>query len=102
MPPPRRLSFAPLADDDLYEIARYTTERWGDEQTRKYVETIHAELGRLIEFPMAGRSIARLHPPVRVLVIGNYVAAYRTTETEIRILRIVHERRVTERLLRSL
>jgi toxin ParE1/3/4 len=102
MPSPLSLSFAPSAERDIDAIAEYTFERWGGDQSRDYLATIHVELENLSRFPKTGKLVVRLKPPTRVLVMGSHVAVYRVFETEVRILRVLHERQVTRQMLESI
>ena len=102
MPSPLSLSIAPAAQRDIDAIAEYTFERWGDDQSRRYIASIHDELEHLSRFPNAGKPVMRLKPPTRALVIGSHVAVYRVSETEVRILRVLHGRQVTRQMLESI
>ncbi len=102
IPEPLRLSFAPMAEVDLEDIVRYSDRQWGEDQTIKYTSAMFDEAARLTHFPLTGRMLEGLDEETRALPVGSHVLIYRVTSIEIRILRILHERRITRLLLKSL
>ncbi len=102
MPPLRSLSFSPLADADLVEITAYTTDRWGEDQTLRYMSSMLKDAERLIAFPLLGGLLVGPKQPTRALQVGRHVLIYRVTDANIYVLRIIHARKITRLLLTSI
>ncbi len=99
---PLDLSFTPLARMDIKEIAQYTSELWGEEQADRYSGDLFREAERLTRLPHVGGVLEGPREPTRALPVGRHVLIYRVLTSEILILRVIHERRITRMLIRAL
>ena len=99
---PLDLTFTPLARMDIKEIVQYTNELWGEEQADRYSGELFKEAERLTRVPNVGRLLEGPREPTRALPVGRHVLIYRVLTSEILILRIIHERRITRMLIRAL
>ena len=88
----RNLRFTPEARSDLREILRYTQRAWGLNQRTKYSSNMNIAIGHLIEFPELGHVRMTATSEVRVHELKEHVIVYRFTETEVVILRLMHQR----------
>lgn len=77
---------------DLDGIARYTTLRWGEEQARKYLAAIRADIDCLASFPPRHPSDRGKHSNIHKMPSGHHLVFYRVTDDRVEILRVFHER----------
>jgi len=89
------LRLAPAARRDLDEIWLYVAHESGSEDAAtRVVEHIVEKFAMFVRFPFIGRDIgAEMHPDVRTFPADRYVIFYRPTESEIRVLRVIHAAR---------
>lgn len=88
----RELVLRPEARTDLVAIWRYTTERWGPHQARRYILALHEDLHVLAENPDLGRSYEHVRSGYRVYPSGKHLIFYRLAPEEVDVVRILHER----------
>ena len=77
---------------DLLEIGRYTRERWGDEQRRRYLTQLDSCFKRLAKDPRSGRACDEIRPGYWRHRQGRHVVFYEVTGKMVVIVRILHER----------
>ncbi|ACM26224.1 type II toxin-antitoxin system RelE/ParE family toxin [Agrobacterium rhizogenes] len=86
-----RYVLSPLAEADLEEIWRYTAENWSVKQA----ETYHAGILDAFEGLASGLKVGR-YADIREgyfkYVVGSHVIYYRQQDTEIAVIRILHQR----------
>lgn len=86
-----RYGLSPLAEADLEAIWRYTVENWSVKQA----ETYHADILDAFEGLASGLKLGR-HADVREgyfkYAVGSHMIYYRQLDTEIAIIRILHQR----------
>lgn len=87
-----QLVVRPRALRDLAKIWYYTAENWGVDQANAYVGSINAEIERMLAFPLLGSRVVGLPNDYRKIRAGSHRAIYRCTDTELIVVRIVHER----------
>lgn len=91
-----RLRVSRKARADLLTIGRYTRERWGREQSNKYLTQLDASLRSLASTRTLGREYAPL-PPYWRLETGSHVVFFRRTpEGDLFVVRILHKRMLPE------
>ena len=78
------------AADDLAEIEDYTARQWGDEQAGRYVNALFDAFAALAANPDMGRRRADVPPPYRILSVGSHLIIYRTVESRVEVLNILH------------
>ena len=88
----RTLSLTTPARRDLRSIRRYSIETWGREQTETYISLLLSTAESLCEFPERGWLVSGESTNVHRVMIGRHVIYYRILESEIEIIRILHER----------
>lgn len=81
------------AEADLRDIIRYTRERWGDDQTRRYV----AKLTRGIEAVAAGKGaykdVSALYPGLRMVRCEHhYIFCLPRDDAPALVVALFHER----------
>src|SRR5690349_1903173 len=79
-----------LAVADLREIYVQTVERWGEEQADRYEEQILAAINHLRRYPDMDRCDRRAYRDIRSFSLEHHTVYYRTDETNIYIMRVVH------------
>ena len=79
------------ARTDLAEILLYTTDKWGDEQARRYLALLLDGLDLLAQKPGIGRPCGELSPRLRRFEQGKHVIFYRPDRTRILVARILHQ-----------
>ena len=87
--PGYRLS--PLARTDLEDIWRYTFKNWSLEQADRYHGTIMTAIRALADGSVSG-SRADVREGYFKLSAGSHILFYRIAETDLEIMRILHQR----------
>lgn len=77
---------------DIEQITNYTKIEWGEAQAKRYIEGLRKQIDFAAEFPGAGSEAMGLPPEYRKVRSGSHRAIYRITDTELIVLRIIHER----------
>jgi toxin ParE1/3/4 len=90
--PTHRVRFTSLARADLRIIRRHSLKNWGQRQATEYMDSILGAAESLGNFPERGSISNPDNPTVRRVITARHVIYYRVLETEIEILRILHER----------
>lgn len=85
----KRLSFAPLARDDLEAIGLYIAEE-SPERALTFVAELKDVARQAAERPRSFPSREDLAPELRKIVHGRYLIFFRKLADEVRIERIVH------------
>jgi len=80
-----------LARLDLIDIADYTLDTWGVDQTLRYLDGLEACFNRLAETPRIGRQCDRIRPGYRRFEHERHVILYRPDTHGIFIGRILHQ-----------
>jgi toxin ParE1/3/4 len=85
------------AEADLLEIARYTLQRWGEDQTIRYIDDLEACCLQLAGNPDLGRPCDEIRPGLRRIERGRHVVFYRPDAGGVLVSRILHRRMLPER-----
>lgn len=92
----RRPSLSPEAAADLEEIRHYTAERFGEDQARRYLNSLREAFEQLASHPDSGRAIA-VGSEIRCwLHRGHYRVLYRERGDRLEIGRVIHAAREQE------
>lgn len=83
---------SPQAEADLLQIASYTKATWGDTQAKRYLMDIRARIQFALAYPNAGSSAYGLPDKYRKITAGSHRIIYRTTTTQLIVIRVVHGR----------
>jgi toxin ParE1/3/4 len=89
----RKIVLAPRASDDLDDLLLYTEQEWGKRQSDAYLRALWTGMRRLADHPGLGRERDRQYPGIRGFLVEHHIVIYQTTDTELRVARILHERR---------
>lgn len=76
----------------LEQISDQTIAEWGEVQAKAYVQNIRRQIAMAAEFPGIGSSAHGLSPDYRKVRAGVHRVIYRHSETELIVVRIIHER----------
>ncbi|HWA94503.1 MAG TPA: type II toxin-antitoxin system RelE/ParE family toxin [Terracidiphilus sp.] len=81
-----------LARTDLFEIADYTVDTWGEAQALRYLSKIEEALDLLAKNPSTGRRCDSIRRAYRRHEVGEHVLFYLVRKEEVFISRILHGR----------
>lgn len=87
-----KIVLRPRAATDILAIAQYSKAEHGEAQAKAYIEDIRRQIAFAADFPGIGSEAFGLPPTYRKVRSGFHRAIYRCTETELIIVRILHER----------
>ncbi len=87
---PKKLVLTGPASSDINAILDYLAREAGVETALRFADKIDAELAKLAFVGHAGVSREWLSPGLRLTIIGSYVVYFRVTESETRIVRVLH------------
>jgi toxin ParE1/3/4 len=85
-------SLSRKAAADFRAIARDSLEKWGEERTELYLQSLFATARRLAAFPALGRDASYIHPGLLRMTSTSHVIFCQQREGGILIIRILHER----------
>jgi toxin ParE1/3/4 len=88
----RRLVVAAAARADLAEIARFTEERWGPTQRRRYISLLEGALQRLRANPHLGRKRPEIRTGYYTALAGRHIVFYQFSDEACEIVRVLHDR----------
>ncbi|MFT4926409.1 MAG: toxin ParE1/3/4 [Phenylobacterium sp.] len=80
------------ARQDLKDILRYSIGEHGWERAERYYDSLTNGIESLCKNPELGFSRADIKPDYRQLPIEKHHVFYKVTSTQIRVVRILHER----------
>lgn len=90
--------FSRKAESDLLDIARYTLDRWGEDQAIRYLNNLEACCEQLARNPDLGRTCDDILPGLRRMEHGRNVLFYRQEKSgRVLISRILHQRMLPKR-----
>lgn len=96
-----RVSIRPRARADIEEIGRFTEERWGRDQRRRYLDEPDRRIMWVAAHPMLGRPRDAIAPGLLSARAGSHVIYYRATADTLVIVRVLHGRADPARAFRS-
>jgi toxin ParE1/3/4 len=85
------LAYSDLAEYDLISIWLYTSDEWSFAQADTYLNQINSGIGHLIPNPMLGKDRNDLRNGYRSIQIKYHIVFYKITNSQIQIIRILHE-----------
>jgi len=77
------------AERDLVNIAKYTIQNFGEQQSIKYKTELQDCIIRLVKNPKLGRSAAQFHPNLRRYNFKAHSVFYEVTDYGIFIVRVL-------------
>lgn len=84
-----RLVFARTAKTDLRQIADYIAEQSPD-RAESFIEELREKSAKIVYQPYAYPPRDDLAPDLREAIHKSYLILFRTTDTQVEIVRIVH------------
>jgi len=85
------------AQDDFEALRLYSQQEWGEEQEAIYSAAILQALGIIGENPAIGRPRREIANDLRAYVVRQHIIYYRTAESAVIVVRILHVRRDVRR-----
>lgn len=85
----RKLRYHSLAQRDFVNAAAWSQAQWGAAMTRRYLDTIEAQIQRIVENPMHGSDAELPRPGLRKITAGRHTIFYMADEHEVQIVRIM-------------
>jgi toxin ParE1/3/4 len=98
--PTHQLIIAPAAKADLKDIYQYGLRQWGKAQSDSYPETLKGKFWSLTEQPLMGTERLELLAGIRSLPTEGPILFYRSTASNVEIIRILHSRQDPARHLK--
>lgn len=77
------------AERDLINIAKYTIQNFGEQQSSKYKSELFNCLNRLSKNPHLGRSVAKFHPNLKRYNFKSHSIFYEATDYGIFVVRVL-------------
>jgi len=93
-----KLVLSKRARAEYKAIRAYSLRQHGPAQSALYRDRFERAFQRLLTFPESGASAETLTPALRRLSVGRHSVFYRLSETEVRIVAILHERQLPKGL----
>ena len=94
----RKFRLSRLAEADLMDIGAYSLNKWGEDQTIRYIDALEACCQQLADNPRLGRACDQIRPGLRRMEHGRHVIFYRLELKGISVSRILHQRMLPEGL----
>jgi toxin ParE1/3/4 len=88
----RKFRLSHLAEADLIDIGTYSLNKWGEDQTIRYIDALEACCRQLADNPQLGRPCDQIRPGLRRMEHGRHVIFYRIEPRGISVSRILHQR----------
>jgi len=89
-----RYRLTPDARTDLIEIRRFTVQRWGKAQSRKYLSELRATIQLLVHSPSLGKSRPEVGENVSSFPHASHVIYYLLHGGELVVFGVLHKRMV--------
>ncbi len=86
------IKLSPKARQDFIDILRYTGQTWGPQQLALYRDKIDGALQAIGRNPQAGHRRDDLPDTHRLYFVGAHVIVYRTEDSCVGVLRLLHQR----------
>jgi toxin ParE1/3/4 len=94
-----KIIIQPLAIIDLEEIWFYTFNKWSYRQANKYSLELDLGIEEIAYDPKIGKQIDHIKNGYFKYKVNNHYIFYKRTQSEIQIIRILHEKMDTPRHL---
>ena len=85
----RKLRYHSLARRDFIGAAEWSQAQWGAKMTRRYLDTIEAQIQRITENPMLGSDAELPRAGLRKIAAGRHTIFYMADDREVQIVRIM-------------
>ena len=84
------LEFTAAAKADLHSIRTYTFQTWGAAQEQLYLDALWTKFEEILRNPERFRSRPDLFPGCQIAAQGRHVILFRTKDSTLQIVRILH------------
>ena len=84
------IRYSTASENDIAEIAEYTTDRWGEVQADKYVADLSRCFEHIEKTPGLGRSFPEIHPALYRMEHHQHVVFYLPEPSGVFICRVLH------------
>ena len=88
-----KLEISPVAQDDIRAIYAYSKQQWGAARARLYIEEMRARMRALARREITGQNADDIRPGLRRLVSGSHILWFRLNETQLLVIRVLHQSR---------
>ncbi len=88
----RRFLIKVSARRDIKDIAFYTRQTWGDEQTDVYIAKIEAAFAFVHGNPLSSPRSLQFPERYRAHPVGSHVIIYRVDDASVEVVRVMHQR----------
>ncbi len=82
------------AQSDLIDIRRYTLQKWGTAQSRKYLSELRKTIRLLADTPSLGRARSEVGLNVQSFPYASHVIYYVEYEQQLVVFALLHKRMV--------
>jgi toxin ParE1/3/4 len=93
-----QLRLTPLAESDLEDIWRYTSEHWSIDQANRYHRDLVSTMDALARGEKTGR-VCTVSDVYLQYAVGSHIVFFRETETTFDVIRVLHQRMDIDRHL---
>jgi len=88
---PKQITKTQHAENDLIEIWFYSYNEWGESTADYYLDQLNTGICRLLEHPELGMDCHYVREGYRRYPINKHLVFYKVKNTEIEIVRVLHE-----------
>ncbi len=93
----RQIVLSPKAKEDLSQIWDLTLAEWGIEQAEKYIQELWTAIQKQAQNPTTSTDISDVRDGYRKARSGSHIFFFKVTDTQIDVVRILHQRMDFER-----
>lgn len=86
-----RLVKTPKAENDFISIWQFTYHEWGEKKANEYLQGLEIALKLMCKNPLLYQERNEFEPPVRFLKFKRHICIYVVKESEVIIIRALHE-----------
>jgi toxin ParE1/3/4 len=87
-----RFILSPQAQDSLTQIRNYSSENFGEQQAKRYLDTINDKLQELAKTPSKGKPRDDIKAGYRSAFVESHTIYYMIADEHIEILDVLHQR----------
>ena len=84
------------AEEDFLQIGAFTIDRWGVDQTDRYLTQLETCCRQIADMPAMGHVANEVRPGLRRIEHGRHVIFYRELSDGVLVVRILHDRMLAE------
>ena len=88
---PNKILISPKADEDIYDIKKYSLEFFGAPRTKLYLTKIRSCLKTILKNPNIGTSSNNFLTGLRFYKVGSHLIFYKKKNNKIIVIRILHK-----------